>query len=79
MVSTSLSTPVVIVPGVNVIELAYVTIPADVFWLARTVVIVGEIGKRGLMMILVTAQPDFTISQMSHGKYVIAPMNNCDG
>ena len=42
--------------------------PTEVRWLARTTVIVGEIGRRGCRMIFVTAQADLAISRTSQGK-----------
>ena len=36
---------------------------------------VGEIGRRGCRMTLVTAQADLAISRISQGKYVTAPRN----
>ena len=53
--------------------------PTVVFWLAMTLVIVGEIGSRGWRMSLVTAQADFAISHNSHGKYVSALHARCTG
>ncbi len=40
---------------------------AELRWLARTTVMVGEIGRRGCRMILVTAQADLAISTNSQG------------
>ena len=56
------------VPGVNVMELAWITRPTVVFCFGLNLTIVGLMGSVGLMIILLTVQADFTISRINHGQ-----------